>query len=225
MHYDAILFDMDGVLVTGTHTISSVYHRATAEMVEAFGVGVASEWTSDLQNPDSVVDFRRACSRWGLPDEAAWAYRERAATGIERDRIQSGERTAFPDTDVLAALADRYTIGVVSNNRHDTVGFCVEYFDWGDHVTTYRGRFPTLAEYDRMKPDPSFLSWTVDRLDATAPLFVGDRVSDVLTAERVGCDAAMIARSGTDRPRSGDPTFHLSSLLELLELHENGWND
>lgn len=223
MTYEAILFDMDGVLVTGYETVPDVYRRTTSQLLRAFGHPTADEWSMSLQNPAGADEFREACSEWDLPPEAAWGYRERVSTELATERIDAGERTAFPDTTVLASLAEDYAIGVVSNNRHDTVDYCVDTFDWGDVVDAYRGRFPTLVDYDRMKPNPRYLSWILDRLDASEVLFIGDRASDVRTAENAGADAALLTREGNDAPVAIAPTYHLTTLAELPELHAQGW--
>lgn len=223
MTYEAILFDMDGVLVTGYETVPDVYRRATSQLLRAFGHDTAEKWSMSLQDPGSAEEFREACTGWDLPPEAAWGYRERTASDLAAERIDAGERTAFPDTPVLATLAEDYAIGVVSNNRHDTVGYCVGTFDWGDVVDAYRGRFPTLVDYDRMKPNPRYLSWMLDQLDASEVLFVGDRASDVRTAESAGADAALLTREGNDETVAVEPTFHLTTLAELPELHAQGW--
>lgn len=213
MGYDTILFDMDGVLLTGGATPESVYRRATVATMADFGL--ESEPPAGLISPDTVDDVRTACERVGLPAPEAWTYRERAATSFENEALGDGERTAAPDASVLSDLAERHTLGVVSNNRHGTVRFAAERFAWP--VDVLRGRFPTLAEFGTRKPDPSFIQWSLERTDGDAVLYVGDRGSDVRAARRAGIDAALLSRDG-DPPASVDPEYHLESLTELPEI-------
>lgn len=216
MDYEALVFDMDGVLLPGRETPGEIYRRATAAMLADFDTEVADQrrWTR-LERPGAADRFRRVCDEVGLPPAAAWGYREHASTAFENDHIDAGNREPFDDTSVIESLAADAAIGVVSNNRHGTVRHCVDRFPWGNHVDTYRGRFPSLPDFDRMKPDPAFLDWALERLDTRNVLFVGDRRSDVTTAHRAGCDAALLARE--DEPPAGDPSpqFVISSLEEL----------
>ena len=214
---------MDGVLVTGFETASTVYAKATESLLLAFGEEHPLEWSSALENPDSATEFREACKHWNLPPRAAWGYRERTASYLEERRIDNRKRDAFADTDVLSSLGDAYALGIASNNRHDTVAYCTVEFGWREHISVTRGRFPVLEEYDRMKPHPRFLAWTLDQLAAERALFVGDRSSDVTTANRVGCKSALLVRDGTVPDENANPTWTIETLEELLELAEAGW--
>ena len=216
MSYDAICFDMDGVLLSGYHTDRSVYRQAAAATLSDFGRAPDGDPPPGLVDPDAVADVRTACDDLSIPAAAVWAYRERAATTIENERIVGGERTLFPDTAALETLAEDCDIGVVSNNRHGTVRFVVDHF--GLPADAARGRFPTLEEYNRLKPDPYLLTETLDRLDAEDALFVGDRYTDVEAAHRAGADAALLSRDGDPAGGDPEPRFHVESLSELPEL-------
>jgi len=219
MPYDAIAFDLDGVLLTGYHTPPEVYRLATVEALADFDVAVADP-PADLVDPDDAATARRECDRLGIPPEPYWGYREHAATARENDRIRQGERDPFADVDVLGTLGTEADLAIVSNNRHGTVRFVREYFEWGAAVEAAYGRAPTLAGYDRMKPDPHYLQTALDALgaDPAGALFVGDRLSDVETADRLGADSALLVRDG-DRP-TGDPepTFVIESLEDLRNV-------
>lgn len=214
MSYDAICFDMDGVLLSGYHTDRSVYRQAAAATLADFGVEYDGEPPVGLADPDTVADVRSVCDELSIPATAAWAYRERAATTIENEGIVAGDRTVFPDTAALDSLSA--TVGIVSNNRQGTARFVAEHFSIP--ATVVRGRFPVLGEFGRLKPDPHLLTWAVDRLDTEDVLFVGDRRTDVEAAHRAGVDAALLSRDGD--PPAGDPVpeYHIESLGEIPDL-------
>lgn len=215
VRYDAIVFDMDGVLVTGYETPAAVYRRAATLTMRAFA---SPDPPPDaLVDPDDAAHVRRICRELEVPPGSAWGYRERVASQLEHEMIEAGDREAFSDAEVLAELADRTAIGIASNNRHDTVDFCVSWFEWADHVDAFRGRLPSLEDYDRMKPDPAYLEHVIGALDASRPLFVGDRVSDVRTAERLECDAAYLQRDESTPDPAVEPTFRIESLAELSD--------
>ncbi|QSG06282.1 HAD family hydrolase [Halapricum desulfuricans] len=214
MAYETILFDMDGVLLTGCHTDPDVYRRAVAATLADFGTDYDGE-PSGLVRPDDVAEIRTTCDDLGLAAAPAWAYRERAATDIENERIAGGDRVPFEDVAVLSELAESRTLAVVSNNRQGTVRFAADYFDWPVEIA--RGRYPTLSAFGRCKPDGHLLRWTLDRLGTDDALFVGDRHTDVEAAHRVGIDAALLSRG--DVPDGGpEPTHHIESLSELPDL-------
>ena len=222
MSYDAIVFDLDGVLLRGYPTAPAVYREATRETLADFDVIVESV-PDRLINPDDTAEVRQFCTNHDIPPAAFWGYREHASTVRENHRITAGEREPFADTAVLPSLAEKARLGIVSNNRHGTVRFVRDYFDWGDAFGTVRGRTPTLAGYDRMKPDPHYLERTLEALgvEPVDALFVGDRLSDVETADRVGSDSALLVRDG-DRPTGeNEPTHVIESLRDLQPLANN----
>jgi len=212
--YDAVVFDMDGVLLTGYHTPREVYREAVRETLVSMGHD--GEIPEAIVDPEDVAAFRRACERLGVDPKAVWAGRERGADERETDLIVDGERTLFDDVDALADLA--VPLAIVSNNRHRTVEFVVEHF--GLPAATACGRDPTIEGYERRKPDPHYLTDVVEGL-GVAPervLFVGDRRSDVQTAHNAGTAAALLARGGDPPPGEPAPAHHISTLRALPEL-------
>lgn len=214
--YDAICFDMDGVLLSGYHTDRSVYRQAAAATLADFGVSHEGDPPPDLVDPETISDVRATCDLLSIPATPVWAYREHAATTIENERIAAGDRQPFGDVSVLSELAEEYTIGIVSNNRQGTVRFVAEYFDLD--VDVVRGRFPTLEEFGSLKPDPMLLEWTLERLDTDDVLYVGDRQTDVEAADIVGIDSALLSRDGAVADGGSDPDYHIESLTELPDL-------
>ena len=217
MPYDAIIFDFDGVLITGRRTPGGVYKAATRATLAAYGHENPQGWDHRLERPSDASTFRETCESWDLPAEEAWAYREAAATHIEDAWLDRGDRAPSKDTHVLPDLAEAYAIGIASNNRNALVGRCLDYFDWHEQIDAYRGRYPTLEEYEHRKPHPRFLRAVIQHLAAEEPLYVGDRESDVIAASRVDCDSVLLRRTDQDRPVEQTPTYNVASLTELLQ--------
>ncbi|MFB6217875.1 MAG: HAD family hydrolase [Halobacteriaceae archaeon] len=214
MAYDAVVFDMDGVLLTGYHTPREVYRAAVAAALADRGIG--ADPPEALVDPDDADEFRRACRELDVDPEGLWRARERGADERETDRIARGERTLFDDAAAVRELDP--ALGVVSNNRQRTVEFVVDHFALP--VAAARGRDPTLAGYERLKPDPYYLDAVLDELGVAPPraLFVGDRRSDVETARNAGTDAALLARDGDPPPGDPEPDYHVQSLAALPDL-------
>lgn len=213
MSPDALLFDMDGVLLQGYHTDRDVYRQAVAATLADFGVEYEGHPPPDLVDPSAISDIRAICDDLGLPPSPVWAYRERAATTIENEHIAAADRQPFADTSVLDTLAASYDLAVVSNNRQGTVRFVADYFEWPFEVV--RGRFPTLEAYGSLKPDPTMVEWTLDRLGTDDAVYVGDRMSDVTAAHRAGIDVALLTREGDPPVGEYDPHVHVDTLSAL----------
>lgn len=214
MSYDAVVFDMDGVLLTGYHTPRGVYREAAREALAALGHD--GRVPEAIVDPDDVETFRRACEDLGADPESLWSARERGADERETTLIADGERTLFDDVAALETLG--VPAGIVSNNRHATVEFVVDHF--GLPVEAARGRDPLLEGYERLKPDPYYLAAVIDELgvEPSSTLFVGDRRSDVATAHNAGAEAALLTRGGDPPAGDPEPTHHVSDLEAVLAL-------
>lgn len=221
MEYHAILFDMDGVLLTGEHTPDAVYRRAIEEVLADFGVDPAPDAIPEaLVRPDTAAEFRAGCRAVDVPPGPAWGYREHAATVLENDRIEAGDRSPHDDASVIRRLAATQDVGIVSNNRDGTVSFVLRMFDWADIVDAHRGRLPSLADYDRRKPDTHYLHAILTALDAdpATTLFVGDRRTDVAVARNAGVDSALLTRGTPTEGGTPEPDVHIDTLHELADI-------
>ncbi|MEM4781195.1 MAG: HAD hydrolase-like protein [Halalkalicoccus sp.] len=225
MSYDAIVFDMDGVLIEGWGTDPAVYAAAAERALSELGADASTDRIETLGAPAYSPAMAGCCRALGIDPEAFWTRRERVASRLSNERIDRGLRPAYEDVSTLSELADRCAIGVASNNRQATVAFVVDLLDLP--VSAYRGRDPTTAGYRRRKPDSYYIECVLSALTAEAgadaadveALYVGDRETDVEAAEDAGIDSAYLRRShNRERTLSLDPTYELSGLDELLDV-------
>lgn len=219
--YDALLFDMDGVLLDGRGTDPAVYDEATRAVFADAGVTDPAGLVLD-HHDGGHRDIVAAAEAHDLDPADLWAAREARASDLEHERIRAGERAPFDDVSALHDLAESHAIAVVSNNRHATVEFVADWAEIVDAVSVVRGRSPTVEDYERQKPDPYYLHEALDDLGVDDPgrtLYVGDRETDVVAAERAGMDSAFLRRSHNLESELGrEPTYEIESLTELLEL-------
>ena len=215
----AVLFDMDGVLLKGRGTDASVHDRALDDALAERGRDPDAETRALLAGHEYDVNFVRGCRRLGVDPVPFYGLRERYSARLAIDHLAVGSRTLH-DVSGLADLAERYPLGVVSNNYQDVVRFVVDHhrLDIFDHV---RGRETGVGGFYDRKPDPHHLLEAMAELDAVDGLYVGDRGTDVLAATRAGLDSAFV-----DRPHNADetlpvePTLRVGSLAELVDrLH------
>lgn len=217
-----ILFDMDGIILDGPRTDPQVYADAADDALAELGASPTQAQRRDLRQHGTELVADR-CTELGIDPDRFWELKERYASEGTHDRLRSGDRACYDDTDVLAALADRTTIGLVTNNRHRTAEFVADHF--GFEFGVVRGRDPTFEGYHRRKPDPYYIEDALAELGLRADgerkrkghgLYVGDFEKDVTAGTAAGLETAFVRRQhnrGLERP--ADATYELESLTEL----------
>ena len=216
-----ILFDMDGIILEGPRTQPGVYDAAADAALAELDADPSPAQRRDLrsQDTDAIVD---RCDELGIDPDRFWRLKEGYASKGTHERIRSGERGLYDDVDALPDLADRTTIGLVTNNRHQTAEFVADYVAADFDVV--RGRDPTIDGFHRRKPDPYYLEDALsdlDGIDADDPdvLYVGDSAKDVVAGAALGLETAYVRRPhNRDRDCPADATYELESLADLLAV-------
>lgn len=214
----AVLFDMDGVVLRGRGTPQSVYDRAAERAVTEVGVTPSDE-TLSLLRRHGYVTVARGCSRLRVDPREFWRLKEKHACEVCAERLRAGKRGVYDDTDAIEELADLTTVGLVSNNRQETVDFVADYFDLPFDVT--HGREPTPEGFARRKPFPDLLVDATNALETNdeSPLYVGDRRKDVVAARSAGMKPAFVRRShNEDAPLPSRAAYELGSLDDLRRI-------
>lgn len=213
-----LLFDMDGVILTGRASDPVVHERALADTLTDYGLTVPEPRRTALSGYEYTETFVDACRAVGVDPEPFYTAREIHSARRIVNRIEAGVRGLTPDADVLVGLADEYELALVSNNYHRVVKTVVDHHGLDVFAVT-RGREPGVTGFQRRKPDPYYLRETLDRLDADAGLYVGDRETDLLAAERAGLDGVFLRREhNTAEGLEPEPTAVLDSLAEVETL-------
>jgi HAD superfamily hydrolase (TIGR01549 family) len=225
MDYDAVVFDLDGVLVEGSATDPAVYEQAARDTAEAFDLD--GELADLLADPPSLAAVRQALAPLDADAEAVWRHREERACELENEQIRAAARERYPDVEVLSELAADTGLGVVSNNRMGTVEFVCEHFGFDAVMGTWYGRHPTFDGHQRMKPDPHYIHRALEDLgavveegtssDGAHALYVGDRESDLIAGRRAGVDVAFLRREhNRDVTVETTPDHELDGLDDLV---------
>jgi len=215
-----ILFDMDGVVLEGPRTDQQVYDDAADAALDAFGVDPTPAQRRTLRRTD-IDAIDTVCEQLGIETDRFWAQKESFASAGTHERIRSGARKVYDDVDAIADLASRTSIGLVTNNRHETARFVANYLDtaFGASFDVVLGREPTVEGYRRRKPDPSYIEQALTELGADDGIYVGDRPKDVTAGRAAGLETAFLWRPH-NRSRECPPaaTYELESLVELDRL-------
>lgn len=217
--YDAVVFDVDGVLLRRHADHPDVYGEAVAETFRSFGLEPPARDVAAFYGTATVDGMERACERHGVELEEFWPERERRVSALQRRMMERGERVLYDDCTVLSALSEGHDLGLVSSNQQETISFMVEHFDLGDHFDAVYGREPTVDGFRRTKPDTHYVDRALEDLGTRSALFVGDSAADVVAARRAGLDSAFVRRSHrTDYALPEAPTHEIDRLTELVAI-------
>mgnify|MGYP005848589941 CR=1 FL=1 len=215
---DTVLFDMDGVILEGWGSDSVIHSRALDDVLSDRGMEVAAALRPALETYEYDDSFVAACEELGVDPDEFYADREERSATRSIERLAAGARGVYDDVDALGRLADEATVGLVSNNYDPTVEFVVDHFRLTEFEFV-RGRDLGPEGSRRRKPDPHYLNEALDALDATDGIYVGDRETDVIAAERAGLDSALIRREhNASLEPAVEPTVEIESLRDLLLL-------
>lgn len=216
--YDAVLFDNDGVLVVPPDTETQA--AATRTAFQAVGIdSPLEEHVMAIVDGVTIDQLRSICRDYDLEPQRFWAARERADERSQLDAFKTGARGCYDDVTAVTDF-DRPR-GIVSNNHHSTIAFLLEFFECGDWFDVYQGRPKTIESLARKKPDPHYLNRTLERLDATSALYVGDSQSDVIAARRAGIDSVIVRRPHCrDLTLDPSPTYAVTDLHAVVDLVE-----
>ncbi|MFC5278260.1 HAD family hydrolase [Halorubrum rubrum] len=216
--FEAVLFDMDGVILEGWGTDDVVHSRALDDVLEDRDLRATGDLRRSLERYEYDDDFRAACEALGVDPAALFRAREERSAKRAVTRLAAGTRRLCSDVDAVAELAERVPVGLVSNNYHPTVEFVVDHF----RLTEFgyvRGRDLGPEGFRRRKPDPHYLNEALGALDVSGGIYVGDRATDVVAAERAGLESVLLRREhNASLDLDVEPTAEIESLHELGDV-------
>jgi histidinol-phosphate aminotransferase len=219
---DAVIFDMDGVLVDTSRS----YRAAIAATAAQFGVYLTQDDIREAKaeghaNNDWVLT-RRLIERAGVRVTLANVTEsfERLYQGV--DGVPGLKRTehALVDRPWLEALRKRFKLGIVTGRpRRDAMDF-LEREGLTDLFDTIQ-----CMEDGPLKPDPAPVRAAMDRLGVTRAWMIGDTVDDVVAAREAGvvplgvvAPGDALDRASTELLRAGAARVlpNTTALAELL---------
>ncbi|ELZ46898.1 phosphatase-like protein [Halorubrum californiense DSM 19288] len=216
--YETVLFDMDGVILEGWGTDDAVHARALDDVLEARDVRATGDLRRSLETYEYDDGFRAACEELGVDPSELFREREERSAKRAVARLSAGVRRLHRDVDALDEVAEHAALGLVSNNYHPTVEFVVDHFRL-DAFSFVRGRDLGPTGFRRRKPDPHYLNEALDALGASTGLYVGDRATDMIAAERAGLDGAFLRRDhNAALDPDADPTVEIEGLGAVADL-------
>ena len=163
--FDAVVYDLDGTLVT----LAVNWNDVARDVVDVFADAGVDATDYDLWGMLDLADEH------GLRAEVEAAIADHETVGAERSH-------RLPLADSVAA--QRVPVGVCSLNCEAACRVALDVHDLAAHVDSVVGRDSVATR----KPDPEPLLATLRALgvEASNAVFVGDSRRDEVTAERAG---------------------------------------
>lgn len=208
--YQAILFDMDGVLINS----EPLHARAKRTVFERYGLDV----------PESVYDFVK-----GKTDEGIFTYiRDTYGhDGLDIDEMIAAKHTAYEELlsslemvpgalDFVRAARRTYRVALTTSATQRNQLLAFELF----HLDDLFEAIVTAADVERGKPHPDPYRVTAERLGVSPEqcLVIEDAVNGIQSALAAGCDAAGITTSFTaEELRDAGATVVAADFDELAE--------
>ena len=209
MHYQHILFDLDGTLTDPREGITRSVQHALAQL------GIDEPDLQALEHFIGPPLLQCFMQTYGFDAARAWQavghYRERfAEVGLYENRVFEGV------TALLELLqAQRRTLYIATSKPRVFAVEIARYFDFARHFTLIYG-----SELDGTRTDKVELIGHLlarEGLDTASTLMIGDRKHDLIGARRNGLDAAAVGYGfgSFDELQAEAPTYHFTSLAEL----------
>lgn len=218
VHYDAVVFDNDGVL---THpTPVEVLREATAEGFAAVGIDdPAPDHVDRMTLHVTPEDLHEVSETYGVDPQRLWYERDAAFSRRQVADMEAGRKPLYED---YAAVSDLdVPCGIVSTNQHRTIEEILDFHDIRAQFDTHHGREMEVESLHRKKPNAHYLDRALDELgvEPGSALFVGDSQSDVEAARNAGTDAAFVWRDHREGYELDEtPDYEFDTLHDLLEL-------
>ena len=195
MHYDAVLFDFDGVVVENPS--SKRLYDALGRTYETFGrTGPAAETFQELMRGD-FESIATRCRSLGIKTDSFCAQAAREMVRTQREEVERGLRSAYDDVTAMRSL--EAPLGIVSDNHPTVVSTLLDRFGLRSLFETVYGCPLTPDGLARRKPDPTNIEAAIDDLEAEAALYVGDRAVDIQAADNAGIDSVLVSRADAER--------------------------
>jgi len=219
MSFNAVVFDMDGVLLDSMSEDEWKWN-AVRKVIRSKGVDADSldkNTLGAIMGDQGYKKCIKACDNLGLSPKKVWTEVAQETTLKRRQKISDGDITLFDGARNLIGDLHQEDIkmGIISNAPEDAVQATIEEFDLKKYVHFYMG-VRSFEDLQARKPNPNHLEIAKIEIKRSPILYIGDAESDVIAANRADMKSAWLKRGHIE----GDvqPDYSINSLQKLKEI-------
>ena len=212
---EALLFDMDGVLVD----VGESFRQAIVATAAGFGVEVTAADIAAAKARGNASDdwelTRGLCAAVGVAvsfDDVRDAFEEIYQGGERTPGLKLRERL-FVDVDLLRRWSETFPLGIVTARPRKDALELLERFDLAGYFAALVAREDAVS-----KPDPAPVRLALDRLGVRRAWMVGDTVDDLVAARGAGVVPLAVANDGDDPTPLAGAARVMRSVNELEEV-------
>ena len=219
--YDGLILDHDGVVATlvDGDWRTDAFRERVATAFHDRDISMESLSLSRLAHSVSPETVREMSEGLDATAETLWRVRDDALAAVLQDATSDGIKRPYDDVDAIKRVD--VPLGVASNNQHRVVEFVLDEYDLRSQFAAVHAREPELSSLPRKKPSPTFLEAARDDIGVSNPLYVGDKETDVVAAQRAGMDASFLRRDHNEnRAIDVDPAYEMSALSDVVGLFD-----
>jgi len=197
-NYDAIVFDLDGVLLDSVSINHNDWkYRMLRKTLAHFDILDTRQNMEKIYMENLAKNIEMFCRDFGIDKpETLWQIREKNLREEKYQAIRSSEISLFNDVRIVEALSQRHKLGICSNVTQKMLDFSISHFHLNGYFSCWVGRNGDLEDLSRMKPNPYYLNKMIAMLHSTNILYVGDREQDRAAARKAGVDFLLLSRNG-----------------------------
>ena len=212
---EALLFDMDGVLVD----VAGSFRQAVVATAAGFGVEVTPADIAVAKARGNASDdwelTRGLCAAVGVAvsfDDVRDAF-EHIYHGVEGTSGLKLRERLFVDVDLLRRWSETFPLGIVTARPRKDALELLERFDLVGYFAALVAREDAVS-----KPDPAPVRLALDRLGVRRAWMVGDTVDDLVAARGAGVVPLAVANDGDDPTPLAGAARVMRSVNELEEV-------
>lgn len=179
----AIIFDLDGVLLDSESNMAWMT-QALKDTLKSFNIE-PNDKNLQILDYKNLKKFPEIASFFNLDVKELWKKRNLHYTKRKIEAIHTEQIRPFSDISSIESLRNSSELAILSNSPQEVVDEFLIQFNLEKTFTAGVGRSGKYEDIFRLKPHPLLWKKLHPLLTGTNFIYVGDRVSDEIFAQKM----------------------------------------